>query len=198
MNLFELIFAIGLCLFAIFIIGYLLFLILRPLIGDPRGLAEKFRIRNREALAKEADLMIEKSDWKEALRLIRNSFYFDNIKSDSALVEKISQHHMGLLSRLMIISDKQGRNLENLAIIEGLLMSRCEIMRAWFEAFSSHRKLVAKHSKKIPSWALDEYRNKIKELEDKLSVNQRSLKSQMDSAYKILSNKMMVEEVTYH
>ena len=166
--------------------------------GEPRAMSERLKFKRREKMVLEADLLIQHDDWQSALKRIRSSFYFEPVRYDEDLVDKISNHHQGLLSRLLIISEKRSRSIANIAIVEDLFLSRCEMMRAWLEALSSYKTLLKKRAGRVPGWALDEYKTKISEIEDRLNVNQKSLNSQLDLLFKALTDTSVTEAVTYH
>lgn len=177
---------------------YLLALFADAAVGDARGFSERLRFKQREKHLKTADELIEKGAFLPAFEALRRAFYFEQLRLERELVDKINNHHISILSRVVIVSEKLSRHIPNLAIIEDLLMTRGELMRSFFEARSSREALLKKRSREVPGWALDEYASKLHELKDKLTTNRRSLESQLDKVLDSLKDIPRESEITYH
>jgi hypothetical protein len=146
----------------------------------------------------EVDGLIATANWPAASKLLRKGFLLDPGHWDTDLIERVSNHNLGILSRMLIISEKQGRSLSNLAVIEDLIISRRETLRSYLEAFNTKEALLKKRRRETPAWALQEYKNKISELLDKLLTNQRSIESQAEKAFLALARQQEQSEITYH
>ena len=168
------------------VLGYIVYLFFSAIAGEPRTFAGRLRFKGREQLARQADACIQRGEWETALKVIQDAFYFDRSVTDSQLVEKINNHHVGLLSRLLIISDKASCHMPNLEVLEGLLSSRAEMLRDWCDAQRSIEGLKRKRSGRVPEWAFEEYRKRLAELEDRLATNQKSLRSLLDATSRLL------------
>ncbi len=146
--------------------------------GNTRGLGERARFKRREQNLKRADTAIRQGEFLAALKLIEAAFFFDHIRKDQALIDQVVGHHIGVLGRLIAISEEEGHPITGLAVIEDLVHSRGELMRAYMEATSTRDSLGKNRKKAVPRWALDEYDKKMSEILERLSVNKRSLASQ--------------------
>lgn len=185
-------------LIALLMLCYLLVIAFRSCFGDSRSWTEQFRFRQREKVLKIIEGCIERKALAEALKLSWGAFFLDHIKHDSQLVEKVSTHNLSVISKIINISDILGRQLPNLAIIEDLLQTRSELLRAFVETQQTLRALFRSKKKQTPSWALDEYKKKLEELYDRLKTNRRSLESQIKEALGSLQEAQGQSEITYH
>ena len=194
----TLIIALLLSFIGILAIAWLMGAMFLPLLKDTRGFTERVRFRQREKTLEAVDALIEKNDFTEAFKLLLLSFFFDAVRADKELIEKIHNHHVGILSRIVLVAEKLSRHVENLAIIEDLVLSRSELLRSLFEVRQSRTTLSSRRSKETPQWALDEYTKKIDELLDRLKTNQRSLESQMALAISETKSPQQEQEITFH
>jgi|GEM_PF-6011688 len=176
----------------------LLLVLLRAVLGDNRGWPEKLKFRQKQRMIEAADAMIAGGQWRNAVTLLKGGFFLEAVQSDADLIERISNHNLGILSRMLIISEKQRRSLANLPIVEDLLLSRREMLRNYLEAVSTRNALRRRRRRETPAWALEEYKKRIEELLDKLKTNQKSLDSQIKEAFAALSEQADLGEITYH
>ena len=182
-------------LFTLFIIGLL---IVRALGLKPKGWLERLRFRYYTARVEKVDQLLVANRWSEALAVLKECFYLDPIRYEEVLVDKVSNYHQALLSRLVIVAEKQSFHVGNLAILEDLLFMRVEIEREWFEAVANYRALQRKRIKKVPAWAMQEYQAKLIEIQDRLLTNQRTISSQLKAAIASCSNMPSKEEFLVH
>ena len=167
------------------------------ILPDTRGLTEKIRFRSRERHAREADALIERQDWSGALSALQSSFYLDAINLPE-MIERVTNLHLGVLSRLLLVSERKGVKLSNLAVIEDLLLSRAEMMRSHVDVIASRATLSRRRERKTPAWAFEEYQKRLDELNDRLKTNRKSLLSQLEILFRTLRQESSREEVTYH
>jgi len=177
---------------------FLLKILLQAIFGDLRGFAEKIKLKRKEKIIKEVDIFIEKGILDTAFSRLRSCFFFDLATLDPNFIEKVNNHHMGILSRIVVIAEKRAKRLSNIAIIEDLLLSRCEMMRSRLEAFTSRQNLLKKREKPVPEWAVGEYLRKLDEIKDRLITNQKSLESQLAQAFEEIVRDTASNEITYH
>jgi len=181
-------------------IGYLLRVLWISLIGDPAGLLERFKFRQKENLLSRADVYIKAAEFESAYSFLRGSFLLDQIKSDIRLVTRLHNHHLAILGRLVGIADRFSAHLDSLPIVEDLLTTRSQLMKSFIEKKIAQQSLAQKNRGKNrpPDWALSEFRNQAKEIREKLAVNRKSLDSQLSKLFLSLGSAKKHEEVTYH
>lgn len=168
------------------LVGVAAWVLWGALFGNSRSWGERARFKRREDLLKRVDVAIGAKDFPGALKLIEGSLFFDHIKSDVSLIEKILGHHMGVLGRLLAVGEELDLSLSNVAVIEDLMQARCELMRSYAEAASARDALRRNRKKVVPRWALDEYDRKMVEIAERLTINLRSLNSQVAAALGVL------------
>ena len=197
MNYFVLFEALFFGIVSLAVIFYIAKVFIEALAGNTTGWTERMRFKRKERLLPALDALIEKENWGAALDLIRNSFHFDCIAADPDLIDKVNSHHLGVLSRMVIVAEQKAKHLPNLAIIEDLLISRSDLMRGYIDVLKSKNSLK-KRQKKTPSWAVDEYDKRLDDFIDKLRTNRRSLESQLEKAFLAFSYSEVANEITYH
>ncbi len=190
--------SITLGLIGVGIIAWLLSCFVMPLLQDTKAFAERVRFRQKQRILEDADSRIGKNEYHEALSQLVLAFFYDSVRTDKELIEKVHNHHVGILSRMVLVADKLSRRVDNLPIIEDLVLSRSELLRALFDARQSRATLSARRTRETPQWALDEYSKKIDELVDRLTTNQRSLMSQMQAAISDSKRVQHEQEITFH
>ena len=139
--------------------------------------------RGEQQLAK-ADKCIERGNFAAATELLRSSFVFTQRCKTSAEVEEATSQHLGVLSRLITLSERRGRHLEGLAVAEELVQSRGEIWEELLKTREELRSLQMRRledGKQTPQWAVGEFERKIAQLEDRLQTNGRTLKQQFEA-----------------
>lgn len=199
MNTFALpIVAIVLGLLGLAMIAWLLASMVLPLLRDSRAFAERVRFRQKERILDSVDAMIEKNLFADALKHLVVAFFYESIRADKELIEKVHNHHVGILSRIVLVAEKLSRHVENLAVIEDLVLSRSELLRSLYETRQNRAALSARRTRETPQWALDEYSRKIDEIIDRLKTNQRSLESQMVLAVSEAKPAQADQEITFH
>jgi hypothetical protein len=104
----------------------------------PLGRAmERRRFAARQERSKRGDKLLESGDVGRALDEFRRSFYLETIVSDRTLLGPVHNHHTGLLSRLIAVTDEvQGGTvrLMSLAKADRLLNERLDLHRRYFRA----------------------------------------------------------------
>jgi hypothetical protein len=100
------------------------------------GLLERQRFARYVARARRCDALMQQGQTEQALRLLRAAFYLHPV-SNRSLASDVTNHHTGLLSRLIsITSDVQGGTVRllSLAKTDRLLTERSELQRRYFAA----------------------------------------------------------------
>ena len=179
----------------------LLRLMFASFFGNSGSWLEKYRIKQKENLLERAEVYIKAADFASVSSLLRGAFYLDQIKSDARLVERVHNHHLGILSKIITLADRFNMHLDSLPIVEDLLISRAQLMKTIIEkkaARSTLRKKGSEKNRKTPDWALNEFGSQLLDLRDKLGTNRRSLESQIDKLFTGLASARSPDEVTYH
>lgn len=108
----------------------------------PLGRAlEKRRFVARQERSRQGDRYLEGGDVPRALNEFRRAFYLETIVSDRTLLSQVHNHHTGLLSRLIAVTEElQGGSvrLMSLAKADRLLSERIDLHRRYFRARDSH------------------------------------------------------------
>lgn len=194
----DLLIAIVLGLLGLVLIVTMARIYLRAIFGDTRGWAENYRFRQRERNLKSADQALQSIVTAAGLRLLRESFFLDQVRGDIGLVEKVNAHHMALLERLLRIADEQSKHLPNLAIVEDLIQTRCELMRGYQEAVTGRESMLKNRKRAVPAWALEEYRKKLDQIADQLRTNRKTLEGQLNELFVVLQREKATLQITYH
>ena len=104
----------------------------------PLGRAiERRRFAQSQERSRRGDKLLQDGDVLRALEEFRKAFYLDAIVSDRTLLSPVHNHHTGLLSRLIAVTDEvQGGTvrLMSLAKADRLLSERSDLQRRYFRA----------------------------------------------------------------
>lgn len=129
----------------------------------PLGRAiERRRFAARQERSRRGDRYLESGDVPRALDAFLGAFYLETIVSDRDLVSAVHNHHTGLLSRLITVTEEvQGGTvrLMSLAKADRLLNERIDLHRRYFRARDGGRA------------------EQTRDLYQKLTENRRELKS---------------------
>lgn len=158
------------------------------------GFFERWAFRRKHKLLKEIDALIDSSSLEKAQELSREAFFLRIVERSPELVSRVGSHHLSLLNKLIMIAELRQQKLENLAVLEGLLDTRTQLMKVLCE-----RRARESGGKREPGWARKEKRAKVQELYDRLQTNEQSIEKQIDELYLHLSNEGdSSAEVQYH
>lgn len=98
---------------------------------------ERRRFAARQERGRRGDKLLDSGDVSGALGEFRRAFYLETIVSDRTLLGPVHNHHTGLLSRLIAVTDEvQGGTvrLMSLAKADRLLGERIDLQRRYFRA----------------------------------------------------------------
>jgi len=198
-------FDIFMAIFFALISGAVVYFLIRSLLlgfsADPRSWLEGLRVRKREQLVLAADELMKSNKVSEALRVLRSAFFFEHPVRYPATVERIHEHHLNILSRIIGVAKSHSRQIEHLPVVEDLLASRETLLTIHIEHLATRDNLRARRQrdkKETPTWAIAEFSKKIDEIVDKLATNRQSLESQLDRVFADLARLPVGDEVTYH
>jgi len=114
---------------------------------------ERRRFGARQERARRGDALLESGDVAGALAEFRRSFYLDTVVSDRTLLATVHNHHTGLLSRLIAVTEEvQGGTvrLMSLAKADRLLNERADLQRRYFRARDGgHSTQAREHYRKL-------------------------------------------------
>jgi hypothetical protein len=131
------VFGLFLVLFALAVILFIVSL-LYAAVHLPLGRAiERRRFASRQERGRRGDRYLESGDVPRALEAFLGAFYLDTIVSDRDLLSAVHNHHTGLLSRLITVTEEvQGGTvrLMSLAKADKLLTERTDLHRRYFRA----------------------------------------------------------------
>jgi hypothetical protein len=114
----------------------LLALLARPFVPPLLASFERARFQRCLARAARADAQLQVRQVDTALRELEAAFCLITVRSDARLVDQIARHHVGLLSRLLSVTDDlppQRVRLFALAKVDRLLDRRGEMQRAYLQ-----------------------------------------------------------------
>lgn len=98
---------------------------------------ERRRFARLQERRRRGDTCLERGELEGALRAFRAAFYLTPIVSDPSLVSEVHNHHTGLLSRFIAVTEElQGGTvrLMSLAKADRLLTERSDLQRRYFTA----------------------------------------------------------------
>lgn len=192
--------AVALVVVGLAAVAFLLKILLAPLFAGLLRIPEQAKIRRREALLTELDRLIEQGPVPQVLSQISSLFLFDRLSS-LELMEKAHTLNLSALGRLMSLAEVSSKHVSNLAILEDLLANRLALQKGHHEVSQSAQKALSRSredKRAVPAWALNEFKRKLSELEDKLKTNKSSLESQLRLAIAELEKQSSSSSVTYH
>lgn len=143
--------------------AFLIFWILKsvltalPIPGLKRGFFERWKLRRSQRVLGEIDKLIDQQEYARAIQLFPSCLYLDLVRSDSDLIGRVGAHHVAVLNKTILLSDLMERPLSDLAILEDLLNTRIQLLRAWFELRGQRQ---GASRKSAPKWAREEFRKK--------------------------------------
>lgn len=170
------------------------------LVGPQKGWTERWKLRQREKQLTLIDHMIDSGDITGSFKHLRQILFFDVVKHDPDLIERVSALHFAVLNKLMALSHLKDQHVPELVILEDLFSSRTSLLRSWGEVISTRNNLMRKRNNKMPEWAFDEYQKKLADFSDQLDTNRKSIESQLDKVFNSLTSSASPtkEEIVYH
>jgi hypothetical protein len=170
------------------------------LVGPQKGWAERWKVRQREKQLALIDQLIDGGDLSGSFKQLRQTLYFDVVKYDPDLVERISVLHFSALNKLIALAGSRDQHVPELGVLEDLFSSRTSLLRSCGEVVTSRNALMRKRNNKMPEWAFDEYQKKLAEFADQLDTNRKSIENQLDRVFISLNAtaSSAKDEIIYH
>ncbi len=166
------------------------------------GFFERARFNRCERIFNASDAAFKQTTSTELSKLVHDILFLNPIYADRLLIDRVHQHHLLILERLIDRADSQASRIPSLPIIEDLISSRAQLLKAFYDANNKYKNLKSRRifaREKTPAWALSESAKKVNDLFERLETNKRSLLSQLDELIRSLSTATPSEEsVTYH
>ena len=204
MNLTLIIPAILFAAIGIAIIVYVFRVLISALVGNPWAWLERQRLTKKARLLAQAITFEKENLLDQALASLRSAFFLEPVKHQGSFVDIVSNHNMNVLARLVSISDRRGVHIANLPIVEGLLASRHELMRNYFDTTETVRNLRTRQKGKskaptsTPDWALAEFSKKVSEIKAKIDANRKAIEDQFLKLFASFTETSSTTEITYH
>lgn len=213
-SIFDLITAVLVAALALFLISFMLAAVWSGLRGAGVKIP-KLSLNSLEAMRESAqfrmfpnslskiDARIEGGQFDEAVQECRGALFLEAIRKDRVLLDRVDAHHDEVLSRLIIISNLMEINSNHVPLMEDLLASRAELLKALIDASSTLENFKSKvrgDRRGSPSWAINQYEKQVSEILDRLNTNKRSILGVMAEFQQELLKitKAPSESVTYH
>lgn len=162
---------------------------------------ETYSLRKKEAQLQSIDSKLELAHSAQLLATLRNAFYLGNSPWNIRYIERIHNHNLAVLTRLVILADKHSKRLEQLPRLENLLLLRCDLMRALYEIKKNRRSLEQRQAQKgrdPADWARAQFDRKLKETEAEIVDNRKELNALLDALFLTLEHPNQSDEVRYH
>lgn len=170
------------------------------LVGPRKDWAEKLRIKQRERQLAQIERSLEKADLPASFKLLRQALYFDIVKYNPELVERIAALNFSVLQKIFDLTRSKELDFAEVEILEGLFSSRTGLLRSCGEVLSSRNTLLRKRNNKMPAWAFDEYQKKMTDFSEQLETNRKSIEIQLDRILSAIdaSGSGQKDEIVYH
>ena len=184
------------------IILYTIKIFLSAILGNPWDWFERQKVAKKERLLAAGDVFFQSKNFPQALESWKSAIYLDSLRHQPGLVETVLNLNLNVLSRLVSLSEKQGRHILNLARVEDLFATRGELMKTFCDTKNTLHKL--RHRKKdtksagAPDWALQEFSKKHAEIKQKIAVNRDNLESELKCLFDSFSGLTAERQITYH
>lgn len=176
--------------------------LLTPILGSSvKGLLSRWRINKKIKQLAKIDKAIQLKSLDQALDMLKEAFYLEQVKIDKRFVAYVHNHNVSVLGRVVTVAEKRGGHMHNLALVEGLFQSRRELMESYLETLDVKKAVARKRKeqgKDIPNWSSGGFQEKLDEIRDNIFTNKRSIKAQLQEAFKLLGTMHSQEEITYH
>lgn len=157
---------------------------------------ESYKLKRKKQLLEKADKMLEDNNLNEALGFLCEAWVFDTIPRSNILIKDVVNHNFSVFNRLLSYAENRSIQIENIEMVEELLEERLRILTLAHESgvrFSQNRGKVGK-----VLWAKEEFQKQRNALADKLRINEKLLRKNIDEIYERLTSSINGERVIYH
>ena len=200
MSILRLIPALLFGLTGLVILIYVSSLVFQAIFNNLRGLLMKNRITKRESELAKAELLLQMGNSVDALNILKNALILETKVADHGQIDKVFAHNLSVISIINRVSKDYSSLYRNIPVVQELLQTRRNLMRAYLDASLSKQAINQKRtfSLKSTSWALSEFDKKIEELSSFLKTNHQSLKSEIDRLFSSINSSDQKPEANYH
>ncbi|MCO6431113.1 MAG: hypothetical protein J5J00_09655 [Deltaproteobacteria bacterium] len=168
--------------------------------GSPLAVLERLRFAKKQRFLTALEAGGQSED--EIITACRNAFYLAHVRYNSTLIESVTSHNIAALSRLVTLAQKRSARISNLPVVETLIATRFDLMKAEWDVRSTLRKLRGRKEKSnkgnTPEWAVAEFSKKLSDVGNKLESNRKALNAQIDELVAALRKAPDAAEITYH
>ena len=195
----ELFISLLLLLFALSILIFLVYSLLRPLLSLFKVFKETSKIKFATQKLQSVEKLLEQDKTAKALEELKKTFILDRFQTEQS-IQALSSHHQEVLSKCISAAEQLGGRLENLAKVESMLSERTEMLTLYNKASFSFQNLKnkrLKEGKKIPNWSKDEYKTRVEQIKQELGRNEKSLEEEINKLFMFLNNRSQ-ENIVYH
>lgn len=199
MGLFDFLISILLAIGGAALCGYFLWVVLRNLINMFRTVKYSPNKTKPNKSLKKADLHIQNNDYKAALNILESALIV-RARVSRANTKAASEHNQAVLSRILVVAEHTGADIDLLPALEKLLLEREEQQLNYVQAYETFRGIKNKRrekGKEMPSWGITEHKNKLKLIEKTLQENEKELKAILKRFFGELKSHKR-NDVTYH
>lgn len=193
--------ALTFALFGLVILLLVLRVVIEALVGDPRSFPDRWKLRRKERLLLLADECASAPSPERCFELLRGAFFLDHTSLGAPFIDKIYNHHLAILGRLVTLAEQRNKHLANLPVVEDLLQTRVALLKTFVDKLATKSSVARRRRQKgqeTPGWAMQEYSRAIQQLKDQIATNRQALDSQLDKLFESLHKIAEGDEVTYH
>jgi gas vesicle protein len=183
------------------LIVFLVRAILSPLLQSSFFKLDNLRLGSKQKLLNHADNLIQQERYLEAAQSLTRAFVLNEHISDRDVIDKVQSLHIGALSRILLVADQRGIQLNNLAEMEELISRRSVLLKAHAEALGTKHRVIQKRKEQkgeTPEWAVKEFSNKVQEIKKALKNNTSEIESSLVEILKQLNQEAPPSKVTFH
>lgn len=158
----------------IFVLAWIAWSLVRPLLPNIRGGPGSRKLRRAaEALAR-IDTFVDDEEYLLAAQQTAAAIIFDERFPNRDIISRVGAHHVAVLNKFLLISDLTGRRLETASTLDELFQIRLELLKAY------HTERNRKPPRRAPGWAKQAFAQKVHGIQEQLQVNERSICRQLE------------------
>lgn len=180
-------------------ICYMLWVLFQGIRGNISGPSESKKLLKRRRILADAKALVEADAAAQAYPQLRKAFLLDHLQESEDLINRVYDHHLGILGVLISISKNRSISLANLPTVEELLQVHCGTMKAFYSCQATRATLLQKNKgKKDAKWAVDGLNEKLRDLKADIEENRRRLEGELGRLFSALQENPKEREIQYH
>lgn len=200
MDLIALATPILLSILAILVIGAFVKVTWSAVRGILAEFCDEYDLRRGERQVKDAEALPGGQFGPRYLEIIRTAIVIYPIGIKAKSLQRAHAHNLGILGKVISLAERQNSRLEMLPIVEDLLRLRVELISRHQELKRTRVLATRRQEKKgaeVPQWAKIEFGSALKELEQQILLNRKTLLGAIEDLFRSLREPPR-EEVTFH